>query len=120
MRRSKFRRPKVVLIFNGAQNLIAVTRSLNSAAELTKGNLQSIYACCTGKHKTSGGLYFRQLHDTVEIEIADLGTLLLADYDELCGEERVYYTVREMAHKRARKEAKQEKSENQNQKQKKK
>ena len=114
MRRSKFRRPKVVLIFNGAQNLIAVTRSLNSAAELTKGNLQSIYACCTGKHKTSGGLYFRQLHDTVEIEIADLGTLLLADYDELCGEERVYYTVREMAKKRVRKEIKEKKEKNKN------
>ena len=116
MRRSKFRRPKVVLIFNGAQNLIAVTRSLNSAAELTKGNLQSIYACCTGKHKTSGGLYFRQLHDTVEIEIADLGTLLLADYDELCGEERVYYTVREMAKKRVRKEIKEKKEKNKNKK----
>ena len=112
MRRSKFKRPKMVLIFNGAQVLIAVTRSLNSAAELTKGNLQSIYACCTGKHKTSGGLYFRQLHDTVEIEIADLGTLLLADYDELCGEERVYYTVREMAKKRVRKEIKEKKEKN--------
>ena len=112
MRRSKFKRPKMVLIFNGAQVLIAVTRSLNSAAELTKGNLQSIYACCTGKHKTSGGLYFRQLHDSVEIEIADLGTLLLADYDELCGEERVYYTVREMAKKRVRKEIKEKKEKN--------
>ena len=110
MRRSKFKRPKVVLIFNGAQNLIAVTRSLNSAAELTKGNLQSIYACCTGKHKTSGGLYFRQLHENVEIEIADLGTLLLADYDELCGEDRVYYTVREMAKKRVRKEIREQKN----------
>ena len=112
MRRSKFRRPKVVLSFNGAQNLIAVTRALNSAAELTKGNLQSIYACCTGKHKTSGGLYFSQLNDTVEIEIADLGTLLLADYDELCGEVRVYYTGREMAKKRVRKEIKEKKEKN--------
>ena len=28
----------MVLIFNGAQVLVAVTRSLHSAAELTKGN----------------------------------------------------------------------------------
>lgn len=32
----------MVLIFNGAQVLVAVTRSLHSAAELTKGNLQAI------------------------------------------------------------------------------
>lgn len=35
MRRSTFKRPKMVLIFNGAQVLVAVTRSLHSAAELT-------------------------------------------------------------------------------------
>ena len=33
----------MVLIFNGAQVLVAVTRSLHSAAELTKGNLQAHY-----------------------------------------------------------------------------
>lgn len=38
----------MVLIFNGAQVLVAVTRSLHSAAELTKGNLQAISFCCTG------------------------------------------------------------------------
>lgn len=40
----------MVLIFNGAQVLVAVTRSLHSAAELTKGNLQAISFCCTGKY----------------------------------------------------------------------
>lgn len=32
---------------------------------------------------------------------ADLGTLMLKDYDALCGEKRTYYPVRKMAHKRA-------------------
>ena len=36
-----------------------------------------------------------------EIELADLGTLMLKDYDALCGEKRTYYPVRKMAHKRA-------------------
>ena len=67
----------MVLIFNGAQVLVAVTRSLHSAAELTKGNLQAISFCCTGKYVCSGGLYFRHLHPDVEIELADLGTLML-------------------------------------------
>ena len=66
----------MVLIFNGAQVLVAVTRSLHSAAELTKGNLQAISFCCTGKYVCSGGLYFRHLHPDVEIELADLGTLM--------------------------------------------
>lgn len=102
----------MVLIFNGARILIAVTRSLHSAAELTKGNLQAISFCCTGKYVCSGDLYFRHLHNDVEIEIEDLGTLQLQDYDALCGETRTYYTVRQMAHKRARKEAKKTESEN--------
>lgn len=55
----------MVLIFNGAQVLVAVTRSLHSAAELTKGNLQAISFCCTGKYVCSGGLYFRHLHPDV-------------------------------------------------------
>ena len=80
----------MVLIFNGAQVLVAVTRSLHSAAELTKGNLQAISFCCTGKYVCSGGLYFRHLHPDVEIELADLGTLMLKDYDALCGEKRTY------------------------------
>lgn len=84
----------MVLIFNGAQVLVAVTRSLHSAAELTKGNLQAISFCCTGK-------YVWHLHPDVEIELADLGTLMLKDYDALCGEKRTYYPVRKMAHKRA-------------------
>ncbi len=100
MRRSSFKRPKMVLIFNGAQVLIAVTRSLHSAAELTKGNLQAISFCCTGKYVCSGGLYFRHLHPDVEIEVAELGVLQLQDYDALCGEKRTYYSVRQMAHKR--------------------
>lgn len=64
MRRSTFKRPKMVLIFNGAQVLVAVTRSLHSAAELTKGNLQAISFCCTGKYVCSGGLYFDLLVKT--------------------------------------------------------
>ncbi|WP_018667178.1 hypothetical protein [Bacteroides gallinarum] len=91
----------MVLIFNGAQVLVAVTRSLHSAAELTKGNLQAISFCCTGKYVCSGGLYFRHLHPDVEIEMPDLGTLQLKDYDALCGERRTYYPVKKMARKRA-------------------
>ena len=38
MRRGKFRRPCKVFIFNGARVLVAIVRSLHSAAELTHEN----------------------------------------------------------------------------------
>ena len=45
--------------------------------------------------------YFRHLHPDEEIELADLGTMMLNDSDALCGEKSQYYSVRKMAHKRA-------------------
>ena len=55
MRRSKFRRPCKVLIFNGARVLVAIVRSLHCAAELTHENKSAIHNCCTGKSVRSGG-----------------------------------------------------------------
>ena len=56
MRRSKFRRPCKVLIFNGARVLVAIVRSLHSAAELTHENKSAIHNCCTGKSVRSGSV----------------------------------------------------------------
>lgn len=100
MKNSAFNRPKAVLVFNGSQILIAIARSLHSAAELTGGNLQSISFCCTGKYASSGGFYYRHIHTDVEIELSDLGTLQLKEYDKMCGEKRVYYSAKQMARKR--------------------
>ena len=106
MRRSNFKRPKTVLVFNGAQVLVAVIRSLHSAAELTKGNLQAISFCCTGKYVCSGGLYFRHLHPDVEVGLDDLDNLQLQEYDARCGEKRTYSSVRQMARKRVSRQKK--------------
>ena len=106
MRRSNFKRPKTVLVFNRAQVLVAVIRSLHSAAELRKGNLQAISFCCTGKYVCSGGLYFRHLHPDVEVGPDDLDNLQLREYDALCGEKRTYYSVRQMARKRVSRQKK--------------
>ena len=96
MRRSNFKRPKTVLVFNGAQVLVAVIRSL----------LQAISFCCTGKYVCSGGLYFRHLHPDVEVGLDDLDNLQLQEYDALCGEKRTYYSVRQMARKRVSRQKK--------------
>ena len=102
MRKSSyFRNPKTVLIFNSAQVLIAFARSVHCAAEITGGNLQAISFCCTGRYVCSGGFYFRHLHPDVSVGLPDLGTLQLPDYDKLCGQTRIYYSVGKMTHKRA-------------------
>lgn len=54
MRRSKFRRPNKVLVFNGARVLVAVIRSLCSAAELTHNRASAVHNCCTGKTINQG------------------------------------------------------------------
>ena len=100
MRKSKFKEPKNVLVFNGARVLIAMVRSLHSASLLSGGNLQAISFCCTGKYVSTGGFYFRHVHPDIEIEIGDLDTLNLEEYDKMCGAKRRYHTVREMAKKR--------------------
>lgn len=101
MAKSKFREPKLVLVFNGAKILISVTRSMHSAAQMTGTSLQAIAFCCSGKYIATRGLYFRHIHPDIEIEFADLDRLRLDEYDGMCNEKRRYYTVRVMAHKRS-------------------
>lgn len=106
MRRSKFRRPNKVLIFNGARVLVAVVRSLCSAAELTNNRASAVHNCCTGKTIRSGLYYYRQLHPDVLIEMDDLDNLTLEEYDNLCGAKRKYISTRKMALLRKRTDAK--------------
>ncbi|MDR1718032.1 MAG: hypothetical protein LBS20_19520 [Prevotella sp.] len=112
MRKSKFKEPKTVLVFNGARVLIAIARSLQSASVLSGGNLQAISFSCTGKYISTGGLYFRHVHPDIEIEISDLDTLKLDEYDKMCGEKRRYHTVRDMAKMRTKQSNKRKKQNN--------
>lgn len=100
MRRSPFHQPKQVLIFNGAYVLIGITRSIRSASEISGGNAQAISLACTGKYISAGSFYYRHVHPDIEIEMSDLDTLKLQDYDRMCKVERKYLSVREMARRR--------------------
>jgi hypothetical protein len=96
-KKQKYLDAKNVLIFNmSRQVLIAVVRSLHSAAELTNGNLQAISFACTGKYIASGGYYFRHIHPDVEINMNSLDVLKVKEYDKMCGEERQYYTKKQI------------------------
>ena len=96
MRRSSYKAPKVVLVFNDTRKLIAIVRSLHTTSEIMFGCLQSISFCCTGKYIQSCGYYFRHLDPRVLIEIEDLDSLTVDEYDRICGKERKYYTQRVM------------------------
>ena len=106
MRRSKFRRPQKIRIFNGARVLIAIVRSLRCAAELTKDSRSAIHNCCVGKTRRSGIYYYRQLHPDILIDLSDLDTLKFEEYDSLCGDQRKYISTKDMARIRQRAKAK--------------
>lgn len=100
MGKSNFREAKKVLIFNGAKVLMCIFQSMHSAAQTTGTSLQAISFCCSGKYIATRGMYFRHLHPDIVVDSSDVGVLQLKEYDKMCGEERRYYTVRVMAHKR--------------------
>ena len=72
-----------ILIFNAAGELVAIARSVRSAAELTKVDENDIKLCCENRLSISGQYCFRY---NVEPSIADdaLGKLTIAEYDRLC------------------------------------
>lgn len=100
MRKSKFKEPKQILVFNGARILIAIFRSLHSASNFSGRNLQSISFSCSGRYISTGGYYFRHISPEIEIELSDIDTLNLMDYDTMCGQKRKYHSVKDMARRR--------------------
>ena len=72
-----------ILIFNAAGELVAIARSIRSAAELTKVDENDIKLCCESRLSISEQYYFRY---NVESSIADdaFGKLTIDEYDKLC------------------------------------
>lgn len=85
---------RTVLVFNTSQKLIAICKSLRSAADLINGSVQAVRFAAIGQTMTSGGYYFRVMNKNVVVDLNDLGRLKLSDYDEKCGEERKYHKRR--------------------------
>ena len=77
------RQPQI-LIFNAAGELVAIARSIRSAAELTKVDENDIKLCCESRLSTSGQFCFQY---NVEASIAGddaFGKLTIDEYDKLC------------------------------------
>lgn len=92
MKKSNFRDPKRVLIFNSQRRLIAICKLLGAASTITQIHSQAISLACTGKKIVCHNLYFRHLHPDVEITIEeDFDVLDVIEYDKMCKEVRYYY-----------------------------
>ena len=72
-----------ILIFNASGELVAIARSVRSAAELTKVDENDIKLCCENRLSIFGQNCFRY---NVDPSIADdtLGKLTIDEYDNLC------------------------------------
>lgn len=87
---------KKILIFAPSLRLVAIVRSVRSAAELMAGNngncsAVNISNAAIGKQYTAKGWHIRHLmDDKVEITVDDIGVLKLHEYDHLAGIDREY------------------------------
>lgn len=73
-----------ILIFDAAGELVAIARSVRSAAELTKVDENEIKLCCEDRQNRTEQYYFR--YNTEPPIVNDtLGKLTIAGYDKLCG-----------------------------------
>ena len=72
-----------ILIFNASGKLVAIARSIRSAAELTKVDENDIKLCCENRQNLSKQYCFRY---NVKPLIADdtLNKLNIEEYDKIC------------------------------------
>ena len=73
-----------ILIFNAAGELVAIARSVRSAAELTKVDETEIKPCCENRLSISGQYYFRYNTEPSMAGDDALGKLTVDEYDNLC------------------------------------
>ena len=95
-----FRKPKAVLIFNRRKTLALMAASVNEAAKISGLKPGNISKACVGTLISNGMYYFRYIGSDVEIELSDIGSLKLEEYDKLCGIERQTYPTMAMNRKK--------------------
>lgn len=98
--REDFRKPKAVLIFNRRKTLALMAASVNEAAKISGLKPGNISKACVGTLISNGMYYFRYIGSDVEIELSDIGSLKLEEYDKLCGIERQTYPTMAMNRKK--------------------
>ena len=72
-----------ILIFNASGELVAIARSVRSAAELTKVDENEIKLCCENRQNRTEQYYFRYNVKPL-IAYDTLDKLTIDEYDKLC------------------------------------
>lgn len=88
-----------VMVFNKKRILTSIASSVNEVAKMLTLHPGNISKVCNGQLISLGNFYFRYIDDKVELELTDIGSLRLEEYDKLCGVERVVYTTSKMNRK---------------------
>ena len=73
-----------ILIFNAAGELVAIARSIRSAAELTKVAENDIKLCCESRQNRTEQYYFRYNVEPSIVGDDAFGKLIIDEYDKLC------------------------------------
>ena len=73
-----------ILIFNTSGELVAIARSVRSAAELTKVDENDIKLCCENRQNRTEQYYFRYNTEPTIAGDDAFGKLTIAEYDKLC------------------------------------
>ena len=73
-----------ILIFNAAGELVAIARSIRSAAELTKVDENEIKLCCKSRQNRTEQYYFRYNVEPSIVGDDVFGKLTIDEYNKLC------------------------------------
>ena len=73
-----------ILIFNASGKLVAIARSIRSAAELTKVDENEIKLCCENRQNRTEQYYFRYNVEPSIVGDDAFGKLTIDEYDKLC------------------------------------
>lgn len=95
------RAAKQILIFNNRKILVLIASSVTEAAKFSGLHRGNISLACRGKSNriSDGNYYFRYIDDNVEVDLNDIGTLKLSEYDALCEVDRPVYRTMQMNRK---------------------
>lgn len=92
----RFRNPLRVLAFDRSLKLIGIFQSYSAAERITGSKHQVLQRCCNGQMISSQGFYFREVPEDTIIDVDDLNTLTLLEFDKQMGFDRHIYATRNM------------------------
>ena len=89
----KIRKPLKILAFDKTHKLAAIFSSHNEAERMVGVTHQVLLRCCKGDTITAKTMYWREVPPDQILDIDDIGTLSLIEYDSVVGIDRRIYAT---------------------------